>query len=166
MRMMHPHTGCPRPATEAESRHAGFTLLEVLIVAMLIGTLSAIAIPIYLEALNAARAVRARGDIKNISTTIEVLHLTTGQYPDSLADVGFADLRDPWGHPYEYLKIEGLKNKGHVRKDKKLVPINADYDLYSMGRDGKSASPLTAQASRDDIVRGNNGGFIGLAADY
>lgn len=164
--MMHPRIDCPRSATEAESRHAGFTLLETLIVAMLIGTLSAIALPIYFEALNAARAVRARADIKNISTTIDVLHLTTGQYPDSLADVGFAELRDPWGCPYEYLKIEGLKNKGQVRKDRKLNPINSDYDLYSVGRDGKSASPLTAKASLDDIVRGNNGAFIGLAADY
>jgi general secretion pathway protein G len=59
-----------------------------------------------------------------------------------------------------------LKNKGQARTDKNLVPINADYDLYSMGKDGKSDSPLTANDSLDDIVRGNNGAFIGVAVNY
>jgi general secretion pathway protein G len=35
-----------------------------------------------------------------------------------------------------------------------------------MGKDGKSQSPLTAKASRDDIIRANNGQYVGLAADY
>jgi general secretion pathway protein G len=35
-----------------------------------------------------------------------------------------------------------------------------------MGKDGASVSPLTARASRDDIVRANNGAFVGLASDY
>jgi len=46
------------------------------------------------------------------------------------------------------------------------VPINTDFDLYSMGPDGRSAPPLTAKHSRDDIVRANDGAFIGLASDY
>lgn len=37
---------------------------------------------------------------------------------------------------------------------------------YSMGPDGRSVAPLTAKASRDDIVRANTGRCIGLAADY
>lgn len=55
---------------------------------------------------------------------------------------------------------------GKKRKDKSLHPLNTDYDLYSMGPDGRSVSPLTAKASRDDIIRANNGGFIGVAEDY
>ncbi len=35
-----------------------------------------------------------------------------------------------------------------------------------MGKDGKSASPLTAKISHDDIVRANNGAYFGLAANY
>jgi general secretion pathway protein G len=35
-----------------------------------------------------------------------------------------------------------------------------------MGKDGKSQSPFTANASQDDIVRVNNGGFVGLVSDY
>ena len=55
---------------------------------------------------------------------------------------------------------------GHARKDHSLVPINTDFDLYSMGPDGRSSPPLTAKASRDDIVRANDGAFVGVAADY
>jgi general secretion pathway protein G len=53
-----------------------------------------------------------------------------------------------------------------MRKDRNLVPINSDYDLYSVGPDGDSSLPLTAATSRDDIVRANDGRFIGKAEDY
>ena len=87
-------------------------------------------------------------------------------YPDSLADAGLGGMRDPWGNPYGYLNLGDRNARGHARKDHSLVPINTDFDLYSMGPDGRSAPPLTAQHSRDDIVRANDGAFIGVAADY
>ncbi len=46
------------------------------------------------------------------------------------------------------------------------MPINSDYDLWSSGKDGASSPPLTAKPSRDDIVRANNGRFVGLASDF
>ena len=78
------------------------------------------------------------------------------------------DMRDPWDNPYEYLNVQSNApgTKGKRRKDKNLVPINSDYDLYSCGPDGVSVPPLTAMASRDDIIRANNGAFVGVAADY
>lgn len=60
----------------------------------------------------------------------------------------------------------GCISQGAARKDRRLVPINADFDLYSMGKDGRTAGPLTAAHSQDDVVRGNSGGFIGLARTY
>lgn len=56
--------------------------------------------------------------------------------------------------------------QGEMRKDRFLVPINTWFDLYSMGPDGKSAAPLTAAASRDDVIVANDGDFIGLASLY
>jgi general secretion pathway protein G len=35
-----------------------------------------------------------------------------------------------------------------------------------MGPDGKTVAPLTAQDSRDDIIRANDGRYVGPAADY
>ena len=57
-------------------------------------------------------------------------------------------------------------NKGQARKDHSLVPINSDFDLFSIGRDGQSAGALTAAASQDDIVRASDGAFVGLGRDY
>ena len=47
-----------------------------------------------------------------------------------------------------------------------MVPINSDFDLYSMGKDGKSQTPLTAKASHDDIIFANNGEYVGRASEY
>lgn len=55
---------------------------------------------------------------------------------------------------------------GQARKDRNLVPINSDFDLFSAGRDRKTTGPLTAKASQDDIIRGSDGAFVGLGRDY
>jgi general secretion pathway protein G len=144
----------------------GFSLVEMIMVILIMGTLAAIGIPYYLQVINSSRTVRAVGDIKKISGAIDLYLLANSTYPKTIeAALGYT-LMDPWGHPYQYLSFEGLKGKGIMRKDKNLVPINSDYDLYSMGQDGRSTSPLTAQISHDDIIRANNGGYIGLAENY
>lgn len=53
-----------------------------------------------------------------------------------------------------------------ARKDRFLVPINCDYDLYSMGPDGETTAPLTARKSRDDIIRAGDGAFVGPASEF
>ena len=45
-------------------------------------------------------------------------------------------------------------------------PLNNDFDLYSMGRDGKTHWKVTQKHSQDDIIRGNNGSFIGPVSHY
>jgi general secretion pathway protein G len=144
---------------------AAFTLVEILIVLALIATLAGIGIPMYYRSLDKARRTRAIADIKNIALTITTTFVETGAYPATLAEVNCA-INDPWGRPYEYLVLAGTKNNGNARKDKNLVPLNTDFDLYSSGPDGRTTSPLTAKISQDDIVRANNGGFIGVATDY
>ena len=61
---------------------------------------------------------------------------------------------------------DGNASKGKPRKDRFLHPINSDYDLYSMGKDGESVEPLTAKKSHDDVIRANDGGFVGLAVEF
>ena len=142
-----------------------FTIIEMMITVAILGVAAAIAIPIYTEykvKLNTAIAVK---DIVNIQVAVESYYQAKDVFPNSLTNVNMGLLLDPWGAPYEYLNLDGAPI-GQVRKDQALVPINSDYDLYSKGPDGASVAPLTAMASRDDVVRGNNGGFIGVAADY
>lgn len=144
-------------------------MVELLVTVAITGIISTIAVPSYREYRERADVTQAIADIYKIGVVMATFELTSnGKLPDSLADIGMSGLLDPWENPYEYLNLsDPAKNvKGKARKDHSLVPINSDYDLYSMGKDGKSVSPLTAKASRDDIVRGNNGRFVGKATDF
>lgn len=145
-------------------RGTGFTLTEMLIALVLAGVITAIALPAYSRHVNRGRTAKAIADIKSIEMGLERFMTARGRYPASLAEAGIT-LTDPWGRAYRYLNMEGAK-VGQVRKDRSLHPLNTDYDLYSVGPDGKSATPLTAAISRDDIVRARNGSFVGPAKDY
>jgi general secretion pathway protein G len=139
-------------------------LLELVAALAGIMILATIAVPAYNGYVTRARVGRAVGDIGTISLQLYRWQLSTRSFPLTLAEAGI-DATDPWGRPYQYLRVTGA-NRGALRKDRNLVPINTDFDLYSMGPDGASAIPLTVAASQDDVVRANNGSFIGLAKDY
>jgi general secretion pathway protein G len=145
-----------------------FTLFELLLVAAILGVIVALAIPGYGQYMERVKITQAKTDIVIIESAIERYYANHLAFPDTLVQAGVGGMLDPWGNPYQYLNITTAKGKGQgqVRKDHNLVPINSDYDLYSMGKDGNSQPPLTAKASRDDIIRANNGQFVGLAADY
>ena len=106
------------------------------------------------------------GDVHTIGGQIQAFEILNGRYPDTLDQVGYGDNRDPWGNPYQYLNFDDAKGKGKQRKDRFLVPINTFFDLYSMGKDGSSVSPLTAKQSQDDIIWANDGEYVGPAADF
>lgn len=145
----------------------GLTLIELLIAIAIIGTLAAVVIPTYIGYTENAKVQSAITDIKTISLVIEKFKSDGDgmSVPVSLAAVNYANYLDPWGNPYQYLNIQ-TAGKGQCRKDRFVVPINTDYDLYSMGKDGKSQPPLTAKDSRDDIIRANDGVYIGPAQGY
>ena len=87
--------------------------------------------------------------------------------PNFLAELPIDIPQDPWGVPYQYLNIVlAGPGVGGLRKDSHMNPLNSDYDLYSSGDDKESRDPLSNALSRDDIVRANNGAFIGLGEDY
>jgi general secretion pathway protein G len=150
------------------ARHSvGVTLIEIVIAIAIMGILSAVSLRVYDNYLYRADVAQATLDIQAISVSVSHFQLVNdGQLPDDLAAIGRGGMLDPWGNPYQYFNISTATGNGNVRKDKNLVPINSDYDLYSKGPDGKSQSPLTATASRDDIVRASNGRFVGVASDY
>lgn len=149
-------------------KNRAFTLIEVALVLLIAGLMFGIVRPVYLNMVDTGKSDSVVDEVKDIELKINDFYKDNGFYPDSLIEVYGEIPLDPWGNPYEYLRIDGGKfeGKGKLRKDKNLVPINTDYDLYSMGPDGKSVSPLTGNSSKDDIVRGRNGQFVGLATDY
>ncbi|MFD2112858.1 prepilin-type N-terminal cleavage/methylation domain-containing protein [Thiorhodococcus fuscus] len=150
------------------ARSHGFTLVELMLTVLIVAILTSIAMASYSHLMQKTQFEQAKSDMVQIESAMERFYVANQRYPDDLAELGggFDSLLDPWGNPYQYLNIAKTKGKGKLRKDHNLVPLNTDYDLYSMGADGRSASPLTAKISRDDIVRANNGGYLGLASDY
>jgi len=158
---------------------SGFTFIELIVVTAVTITLSAVAIPTYRTYIERAKTTKAIAEIRLLGTEILAFYAVNESLPITLDEMGRATLKDPWGTPYVFLNIinydmkkggtkvpKGPKGTGKPRKDRFLVPINSDYDLYSMGPDGKTIAPLTAKNSRDDILRANNGTFIGPASEF
>mgnify|MGYP005815298113 CR=1 FL=1 len=142
-------------------------MVELVLLAAILGMLFAVGIPLYLKYRDEARNAKAAADIVMIEFDVRLFaSVNNNQLPISLDQFGRGTILDPWGNAYRYLSFATVTGKGQMRKDRFLVPINSDYDLYSMGKDGKSALPLTSKYSRDDIIRANDGAFIGLASDY
>jgi general secretion pathway protein G len=152
----------------ARRRRRAFTLVELVLALAITTVLAAIAVPAYRSYRERSQAKAAVIQIRDIELRLTEFELDHRMYPVSLASVDADGILDPWGNPYRYLRIDGPTppKKNLVRKDKNLHPLNTDYDLYSMGPDGDTQVPLTAKASRDDIIRANDGGFVGNASDY
>ncbi len=130
-------------------------------VALLVGSL---AIPAFHGYVERSRVARAVSDIGTISLQLYRWQQTANELPTSLAEAGLAGV-DPWGRPYVYRRAAGT-SPSQLRKDGALAPLNTDFDLYSLGADGESALALPAATSRDDVVRADDGAYIGLAVNY
>lgn len=149
-------------------RSKGFGLLELLVTLVVISLLLSLAVPAYNGSVQRARVAKAIGDIGTLSVAIEQFRLhNEDRIPLTLDELNTDVPDDPWGRQYDFLNIPAAgPGNGGLRKDGKLNPLNTDFDLYSRGKDGDSKGPLSAKESRDDIVRANNGAFIGLGEDY
>ncbi|MGD8558093.1 MAG: prepilin-type N-terminal cleavage/methylation domain-containing protein [Gammaproteobacteria bacterium] len=143
----------------------GFSILEVLVVIAIIGILASIAFPAYDSYRDKKNNTLAKTDILEIQSAIDKFYITNNRFPANLAEINEQNRRDPWGNPYYYTNISTVTS-GSVRKDKNLTPVNSDYDLYSAGKNGETMLPFTAASSHDDIVRCNNGSYIGLVINY
>ena len=146
-------------------RQRGFTLVELAVAVVVSALLASIAIPSYTAIVDSLKVKRAITDIHELGLQIERWHTNTFDYPDSLAAASLDGLKDPWGNSYRYLKIS-TATTGQVRRDRNLRPINNDFDLYSVGKDGQTQTQLQGRRARDDIVRANNGAYVGIAKDY
>lgn len=120
---------------------AGFTLIELMVVLVIIGVLAALVVPNVLDRADDARVTAARTDINNLMQALKLYRLDNQRYPS--AEQGLQALiakpasgavpnnwrpyleklpNDPWGRPYQYL------NPG----------IKGAVDVMSYGADGQS----------------------------
>ena len=150
---------------EWKKTRRGFTIIELMITMAIMAILAALASLLIAGYLERAKIVRAIADIHTIQNDITSFQIAEDRLPVNLSEVDWDLHLDPWGHPYQYTNFDTAP-KGKWRKDKFLVPINSAFDLWSMGPDGTSVPPLTAKTSKDDIIRANDGAFIGKASLY
>jgi general secretion pathway protein G len=124
------------------ARHAGFTLIEIMVVVIIIGLLAALIAPQMFSEVGKARVAKAKSDIQAMQTALTMFKLDNYVYPTT--DMGLKALaqkpdattvknwrpggylqhvnKDPWKNDYQY-QLPGTHG--------------GEYDLFSFGADGK-----------------------------
>lgn len=122
------------------ARAAGFTLIEIMVVLVIIGVLAALIAPNVLDRASDAKVTAARTDVNNLMQALKLYKLDNQRFPSS--EQGLEALvrkpaagptppnwkpyldklpNDPWGRPYQYL------NPG----------VKGEIDVFSLGADGQ-----------------------------
>jgi general secretion pathway protein G len=127
------------PAPAPNQRRAGFTLLELLVVIVIIGLLAGMVAPRYFDQIGKSNTKIARAQIVSLEKALDQYRLDVGRYPTT--DEGLDSLyvkpnneekwqgpylkkavpMDPWGRPYVY------KSPGD----------HSEVDLSTLGADGQ-----------------------------
>ena len=154
--------GCKRNSQSPQwLNKRGFTLIEILVVLTILLALSMLGLSTLTEFKTRARINRAAAEIRFLEREINAHALETGTLPGSLADLKIQSLRDPWGRPYEYHPYDA----GNMR-ERAGLELNNDYDLYSLGLDGLFNRSIAQPGGKDDVIRVNEGRWVGLAENY
>lgn len=95
-------------AAARKSRARGMTLIEIMVVLVILGLIAgAIGFNVFNQ-LKAAQVKSADLDLKAISNGIDLYHVETGQWPDSLQQLAPKYIKeihkDPWGSEYSYVR--------------------------------------------------------------
>jgi len=135
-----------------------------MIVVGIIGIVATLSYVGYQSHLLKARNRAAIADITTLDALVTSYESLNGDVPDALADLGDHGVGDdPWGNPYRFTNHDVLPGQERVTGP---YAINSTYDLWSDGPDGTSQLSVENPASQDDIIRANDGAFIGMAIEY
>ena len=131
----------PMKASSRRTQPAGFTLIEIMVVVIIIGVLAAMIIPQFMNTTTDAKISAAKGDVAQLESALERFNLHMDRYPT--VDEGLKVLveapagedkkwrgpyikqlrPDPWGNPYQY-RVPGLHHA-------------SSFDIWSRGADGQ-----------------------------
>ncbi|HSG62472.1 MAG TPA: type II secretion system major pseudopilin GspG [Pseudomonadales bacterium] len=131
-------------ANTQKRRQAGFSLIEILVVMVIIGILVSLVAPSVLNRVDDARLQKVEADFKAIESALSIYHLDNFTYPST--DQGLQALvNKPDGQP----EARNWKKGGYL-KEMPLDPWGREYlylspgengrefDLYTLGADGVS----------------------------
>ncbi len=129
-------------ALQSRRANAGFTLIEVMVVIVILGILAAIVVPRVMDRPDSARITKVKQDIRTLESALNLYKLDNFDYPSTDQGLealvrepsgtpeprnwkpgGYLDRlpKDPWGNDYQYL------NPG----------VHGPIDIYSLGADGQ-----------------------------
>lgn len=128
----------PAPHTRA----AGFTLIEIMVVVVILGILAALVLPNVMGRIGQAQGTKVKSDIMGYETALSLFKLDNFRYPttdqglDALvkqpADPSIRNWKeggyikslkkDPWGYAYQYV-YPGTHG--------------TEYDIFTLGADGQ-----------------------------
>lgn len=92
-------------AQQILSKAKGFTLIELLVVIVIVGVLSAVAIPQFLNQVRRSRTAEAQAALTEVGRASEVFRLDFGVYPDKYTTIEHGGphkdkyMNDPWRAP-------------------------------------------------------------------
>lgn len=125
----------------------GFTLIELMLVIVIIGSLAAMVVPRLTSRLKGSQAEIAKADIKgNLALALRLYAVDhNGNYPSSaqgldalISKPGSSSVSESWKGPYlEQLAIDPWKKPYEYRYPGSHPPY--EYDLYSLGPDGEKS---------------------------
>ena len=122
-------------------RAAGFTLIEIMVVVVILGILAALVAPNVIRRIDDAQIAKAKQDIRNFETGLNLFRMDNFKYPNTEQGLGALVTKpsdptirnwreggyvqgmrkDPWGFDYHY------DNPG----------THGEYDIYTLGADGQ-----------------------------
>ncbi len=141
----------------------GFTLVELIVVAAILGALVTFSIPVYTKFVNNVRVARCVTELRGLEHDVKAYEIEKNVYPDTLNDIGRGTLQDPWGNLYQYLNIA---NGGVPRHDVAFNDLNTKFDLYSLGLDGLTTPRISEPTALDDVILGGDGFYVGRASNW
>ena len=128
--------------SRATSRHAGFTLIKIMVVGVIMGVLAALLVPRLMGRTDDARILAAKQDIATLMQALKLYRLDNQRYPTTEQGLqaliarptngpqpanwkagGYIDRlnKDPWGNPYQYAS----------------PGTRSEVDIFSYGADGQ-----------------------------
>ncbi|KPK59503.1 MAG: type II secretion system protein GspG [Gammaproteobacteria bacterium SG8_31] len=126
-------------ADRRNGREAGFTLIEIMVVVVILGILAALVAPNVISRIDDAQINRAKQDVRAVESALHLYRLDNFKYPTTDQGLealvsqpadpsirnwrqgGYLDKlpKDPWGSPYQYL----------------YPGQNGEFDVYTLGAD-------------------------------
>lgn len=134
--------------TRRPARQAGFTLLELLVVLVILGLLAGYVAPRYFSQVGKSEVTTAQAQIGALEKALDQYRIDTGRYPSTEQGLAALNVKpadearwggpylkkavpsDPWGNPYQY----------------RMPGEHSEVDVFSLGRDGR---PGGADADAD-----------------